>query len=100
MLVENGPFIVDDGETVIKPNPYPWTQRANVLYIDNPYGVGFSFSNNTDDMLHSDMEVSVDLFGALRDWYRAFPERRNNTFWISGESYAGNYVPYLSWQIH
>jgi carboxypeptidase C (cathepsin A) len=100
VLVENGPYIVDDGETIIKPNPYPWNQRANVLYIDNPYGVGYSYTENLDDMLHSDMEVSQDLFAALRDWFRAFPERRNNTFWISGESYAGIYVPYLSWQIH
>lgn len=100
LLEENGPFIVDDGETVVKPNPYPWNQRANLLYIDNPFGVGYSYTNDTDAMLHSDMEVSIDLFAALQDFFRAFPERRNHTFWISGESYAGNYVPYLSWQIH
>ena len=100
LLEENGPFIIDDGETVVKPNPYPWNVRANTLYIDNPFGAGFSYTNNTDDLTHSDMEVSNDLFTAVHDFFRAFPERRNNAFWISGESYAGIFGPYLAWQIH
>jgi carboxypeptidase C (cathepsin A) len=51
MLQENGPFVIDDGETVIKPNPYPWNVRANLLYIESPAGVGYSIANDTDDLL-------------------------------------------------
>jgi carboxypeptidase C (cathepsin A) len=28
-----------------------------------------------------------------------FPERQSNEIWLSGESYAGIYVPYLAWEI-
>ena len=55
LFQENGPFVIDDGETIIKPNPEPWNKRANLLYIESPAGVGFSVANTTDDLLHSDM---------------------------------------------
>jgi carboxypeptidase C (cathepsin A) len=54
LFQEHGPFIIDDGETIIKPNPFPWNQRANLLYIESPAGVGFSTANSTDS-LHNDM---------------------------------------------
>jgi serine carboxypeptidase-like clade 2 len=47
--------VIDDGQTVIKPNPEPWNKRANMLYIESPAGVGFSIANTTDDMNHTDM---------------------------------------------
>ena len=100
MFSEHGPFIFDDGESVIKPNPWPWNKRANLLYIDSPAGVGFSVANNTDDLLHSDMSVSEDAFTGLRNFYEAFPAFRSNPLYITGESYAGIYAPYLAWAIH
>ena len=100
LFQEHGPFVFDDGETVIKPNPFPWNQRANLLYLESPAGVGFSVANNTDDLLHSDMSQSEDAFAALRQFYQAFPLLRDNDLYITGESYAGVYAPYLAWQIH
>ena len=44
LFQENGPYIFDDGEELIKPNPFPWNQKANLLYIESPAGVGFSFA--------------------------------------------------------
>jgi carboxypeptidase C (cathepsin A) len=59
LFAELGPFIFDDGETFIKPNPYPWNMNASVLYIESPAGVGFSIANNTpDDYKHSDISQS------------------------------------------
>ena len=69
LFQENGPFVIDDGETIIKPNPEPWNKRANLLFIESPAGVGFSIANLTDDLLHSDMSQSEDAFTALRDFY-------------------------------
>jgi carboxypeptidase C (cathepsin A) len=65
LMQEHGPFVFDDGETIIKPNPYPWNMRANLLYIESPAGVGFSVANTTNDLLHSDMSQSDDAFVAL-----------------------------------
>jgi carboxypeptidase C (cathepsin A) len=73
MFEENGPYIIDDGETIIKPNPYPWNQEANLLYIESPAGVGFSFGQSPEDLIHTDMTQSVDAFAGLQDFYMAFP---------------------------
>jgi carboxypeptidase C (cathepsin A) len=49
LFMEHGPYVFDDGETIIKPNPYPWNLRANMLYIESPAGVGFSYAATDAD---------------------------------------------------
>ena len=68
LFTENGPFIFDDGEYAIKPNPYPWNLRANLLYIESPAGVGFSVDNSTTKSWN-DLSQSIDLFAALKEFY-------------------------------
>jgi serine carboxypeptidase-like clade 1 len=46
------------------------------------------------------MSQSIDAFAALEVWYAGFSEFMANPLFVSGESYAGVYVPYLSWQIY
>jgi carboxypeptidase C (cathepsin A) len=96
---ENGPFIFDDGQSVIKPNEFSWNARANVLYIESPANIGFSIGG-PNDWYFTDLTQSVDLFKAVQQFYVKFPELLPNNLWISGESYAGVYGPYLAWQIH
>ena len=99
-MQEHGPFVIDDNSTTIIQNPYPWTANASMLYIESPAGVGFSVGNDTQDLRHSDMSQSKDAFAALEAFYDKFPERLTNELFVSGESYGGIYVPYLSWQIY
>jgi len=56
--------------------------------------------SDANDTAHSDMSGSRDVFMALQEFYKKFPEYAENELFISGESYAGLYVPYLAWQIH
>jgi carboxypeptidase C (cathepsin A) len=42
----------------------------------------------------------VDTFVALRDFYESWPEFVTNNLYITGESYAGIYAPFLALQIH
>lgn len=100
LFQEHGPFVIDDGEYFIKPNPEPWNKRANILYIESPAGVGYSIGVNPEDRIHNDMTQSKDALAAMKDFYSGFPEFLNNPLYISGESYGGIYVPYLAWQIH
>lgn len=65
LFMENGPFVYDDGEDVIKPNPYPWNERANLLYLESPAGVGYSYAKNEEDWTHNDLTSSHDAFIAL-----------------------------------
>jgi carboxypeptidase C (cathepsin A) len=41
-IQEHGPYVIDDNSTTIYENPHPWNERANLLYIESPAGVGYS----------------------------------------------------------
>ena len=98
---ENGPWVVGaDGNNTIYENPYPWNNNASMLWIESPAGVGYSIANNTADKSTNDMVQSQDAIVALQAWYNKFPEFWDNPLFVSGESYAGIYVPYLTWQIY
>jgi carboxypeptidase C (cathepsin A) len=96
-MQENGPLTVDDGENYVKTNPYPWNKRANMLWLESPAGVGWSVGETAEDLKHNDMTQSEDALEALKSWYAKFPEYQQNQLFVSGESYAGIYVPYLTW---
>ena len=54
----------------VEKNPYSWGRKHNMLYIDNPVGAGFSFS---DKMPETQMEVTNNLYEFLQQWYTLFP---------------------------
>jgi len=97
---ENGPFVMDDGESWLKENPFPWNRDLNMLYIESPAGVGYSTATGPGDMSHSDMSQSIDAMIALKAFYAKFPEFVANDLFVTGESYGGIYVPYLAWQVY
>ncbi|KAG6545933.1 hypothetical protein Mapa_012593 [Marchantia paleacea] len=93
-FMEHGPFTIRDNAIVL--NPYSWNQESNMLYLESPAGVGFSYSNTTSDYFTDDEKTAEDSFTFLQGWVEKFPEYRNRTFYISGESYAGYYIPQLA----
>ena len=98
-LQEHGPWVMDDGDTEFHENPYAWNTKANVIYLDQPAGIGFSYCNTTEDCASGDYASSWDNIRALRTWFERFPDYKTSDLYLSGESYAGIYVPYLLQQI-
>lgn len=80
----------------MKLNEFSWNKVANVLYLETPAGVGFSYSLNTSDYNTNNEKTAMDNYIFLQKWFQIFPEFQGNDFWISGESYAGDYVPQLA----
>lgn len=97
MAEEIGPFHVNkDGKSVYL-NPYSWNTVANLLFLDAPAGVGYSYSNTTSDILtNGDKRTAADSLQFLLNWLERFPQFKGRDFYIVGESYAGHYVPQLS----
>jgi hypothetical protein len=70
---------------------------ANVLFLESPAGVGFSYSNTTSDYDNTgDRSTTTDNYVFLVNWFERFPEYKNRTFYISGRDYAGHHVPQLA----
>lgn len=92
LFSENGPFSIEDGKVVLRKES--WTKTHSVLYIDNPVGSGFSFTNG--GYAQNETKVGEDLYQALKQFFLMFPELQKNAFFVTGESYAGKYVPALA----
>uniref|UniRef100_A0A671K6D7 Carboxypeptidase n=1 Tax=Sinocyclocheilus anshuiensis TaxID=1608454 RepID=A0A671K6D7_9TELE len=95
LLTEHGPFLIQDDGVTLEYNPYSWNKIANVLYLESPAGVGFSYS---DDKKYTtnDTEVATNNYLALKEFFRLFPEFSKNEFFLTGESYGGIYIPTLA----
>jgi len=96
LMQEHGPFVLDDDAFNFTRNPFPWTARANVIYLESPGGVGYSTAKDTEK-IYNDFVQAEDAFKALQKWFELFPEYKTNKLFIAGESYGGIYAPYLSW---
>ena len=46
-----GPFRINKGATGLHLNKFSWNNVANVLFLETPAGVGFSYSNRSSDLL-------------------------------------------------
>uniref|UniRef100_A0A3Q1HS43 Probable serine carboxypeptidase CPVL n=1 Tax=Acanthochromis polyacanthus TaxID=80966 RepID=A0A3Q1HS43_9TELE len=99
LFVEHGPYVVFKNLTVGL-RDYSWTTKYSVLYIDNPVGTGFSFTDDDRGFARNQDDVGRDLYSALTQFFQIFPEYQSNDFYATGESYAGKYVPAISYYIH
>nr|GEW86104.1 serine carboxypeptidase-like 31 [Tanacetum cinerariifolium] len=98
---EIGPFIVGTDGNGLQLNPYSWNREANMLFLESPVGVGFSYSNTTSDYENlGDNFTANDTYAFLHNWFIKFPSYRTRKFYIAGESYAGKYVPELAGLIY
>ncbi|CAN6548612.1 unnamed protein product [Malus baccata var. baccata] len=92
---ENGPFR-PQGEVLVR-NEHSWNTEANMLYLETPIGVGFSYSTDTSSYEGvTDHITASDNLLFLQKWLEKFPHYRNRSLYITGESYAGHYVPQLA----
>lgn len=96
MFTELGPFDVtkDDGSEITL-NPYSWNRRANMLFIESPVGVGYSFAIDGKTKTNDDITAKGNYL-ALKDFFEKFPTFKKNKFFMTGESYAGVYLPTLA----
>ncbi|KAJ0100433.1 hypothetical protein Patl1_19888 [Pistacia atlantica] len=62
---------------------------ANVLLLESSVSVGFSYTNNSNDLLEiGDQVVANDTLAFLLGWFKRFPDFKSNDFYIIGESYG------------
>ncbi|XP_043288306.1 venom serine carboxypeptidase-like [Venturia canescens] len=96
----NGPFSIGSEKTCPKLRAESWTNKHNVIYIDNPVGTGYSFTEWEGALPTTEMQIGEELRRAMVQFFQLFPGLRSNDFFAIGESYAGKYVPAVSYAIH
>lgn len=95
LFTELGPWRPQSDGTLLY-NPMAWTRLASMLFIEQPIGVGFSYSTDRKIPPSGDFQASRDNLIAIQEFLKRFPERMNNTFYLSSESYGGHYIPQLA----
>ncbi|MBA0571804.1 hypothetical protein Golob_002178, partial [Gossypium lobatum] len=97
---EIGPFRINKSASGLYLNKFSWNNVANLLFLETPAGVGFSYTNRSSDLLDTgDRRTAMDSLEFLIRWLNRFPRYKNREVYITGESYAGHYVPQLARQI-
>ena len=86
MFTELGPFVLDANLNITL-NPYSFNRVANILFLEQPAGVGFSYPN----VPANDETTAVDTVTALRNFLQAHPELDGRDFYVMGESYGGKW---------
>ncbi|XP_042517447.1 serine carboxypeptidase-like 26 isoform X1 [Macadamia integrifolia] len=95
--VELGPFRVKRNGVGLEFNKYAWNKEANLLFVESPVGVGFSYTNTSSDLTRlDDSFVAEDAYHFIVNWLDRFPQFKAHDLYISGESYGGHYVPQLA----
>ncbi|RHY70879.1 hypothetical protein DYB30_014207 [Aphanomyces astaci] len=92
LLTENGPCTIADDDIPTVTNPYAWTTNANVIWVDQPIGTGFSYGT-PQDADHNSTQVGENMYFFLQSWLKKHPKFARHRFFITGESYAGHYIP-------
>ncbi|KAG7986503.1 hypothetical protein I3843_03G084600 [Carya illinoinensis] len=97
---EIGPFRINKTASGLYLNKFSWNNVANLLFLETPAGVGFSYSNRMSDLLDTgDRRTARDSLEFLVRWLDRFPRYKHREIYLTGESYAGHYVPQLAKEI-
>jgi len=98
LLVENGPCHINETTAELYNNPFSWNTDAYLVYIDQPSGVGFSYSGSAGYDTN-EAEVSRDMYWFLQKFFEAHPSLQSNPFFVVGESYGGHFAPATAYRI-
>ncbi|KAI3789093.1 hypothetical protein L2E82_01880 [Cichorium intybus] len=105
LLYEIGPFTINYAnftleKPMLKINPQSWTKVANIIFLDQPAGSGFSYAKTPEAYITNDTLASIHAYHFLRKWLVDHPKFRNNPFYVAGDSYMGIVAPMILQEIY
>ncbi|XVF39127.1 hypothetical protein PTKIN_Ptkin01aG0010600 [Pterospermum kingtungense] len=95
-FTELGPFYPRGDGRSLRRNSMSWNRASNLLFVESPAGVGWSYSNTSSDYILGDAATAKDMQIFMMKWYEKFPEFKSRELFLTGESYAGHYIPQLA----
>ncbi|KAL6522885.1 hypothetical protein OROHE_016732 [Orobanche hederae] len=95
---ELGPWLVNQNLS-LEPNPYSWNKIFGLLFLDNPIGTGFSIAASSEEIPRNQKDVSKHLLTAINRFLALDKSFKTRPIYLTGESYAGKYLPALGYYI-
>ncbi|KAF8602101.1 alpha/beta-hydrolase [Ceratobasidium sp. AG-I] len=92
-----GPCTIEEDGRNTTLNKYSWNTNANLLFIDQPAGVGYSY--NDGPTVDNSFIAADDLWAFLQLFYKRF-DQYSGELHVAGESYGGTYIPHIASSIH
>lgn len=93
-FLENGPVKLEKSGKLVN-RTHSWANYANMLYVDNPVGTGFSYTRDPRGFSTTDEEIAANLVTFMKGWLAKHTEFQNKPFWVFCESYGGKMVAYF-----
>merc|ERR1719361_742289 len=98
LLTEQGAWRVqDDGRVTY--NEDSWITEVNMVFLEQPYGVGFSVVDDDDICVSGDDAAAWDMDAVIRNFMVKFPQYVGHEIYTTAESWGGHYIPRTAWQI-
>lgn len=94
-----GPCSVSDGGNSLTYNNYSWNSHANIIFLDQPINVGYSYSSDGSTVNTSPV-AGEDVYAFLELFLTRYPKYAKTPFHIAAESYGGTYAPNFASVIH
>ncbi|XP_015075010.1 serine carboxypeptidase-like 50 [Solanum pennellii] len=83
----------------LNPNNRSWNRIFGLLFLDNPIGVGFSIAATPEEIPRNQKGVAKHLYIAIKKFIELNESFKDRPIYITGESYAGKYVPAIGYQV-
>lgn len=90
-FLEIGPLDVN-----LKPRNSTWLQKADLIFVDNPVGVGYSYVEDDSLLVTTDWQAATDATKLLKALTKELPAlQQGSPFFLVAESYGGKYAATL-----
>ncbi|KAJ0476947.1 putative carboxypeptidase C [Helianthus annuus] len=79
-------------DSFLKPRNSTWLRKADLLFVDNPVGTGYSYVEDEELLVKTDEEAATDLTTLLIAIFNKNETLQKSPLYIVAESYGGKYA--------
>ncbi|KAL1441583.1 hypothetical protein MTO96_008546 [Rhipicephalus appendiculatus] len=100
-FAEHGPYGLEDGDPPVPVRrPITWSRYFSIIYVDEPVGAGYSFTESEQGYARNMTDLARDMVEFLQQFFTLFPDFVERDFYVTGESFGGKFVPATAFALH